>query len=363
VTAPTPGYLLIADITGYTAFLHGSELDHAQGILTQLLKLLLEETRRPMVVSRTAGDAVISYAMGEPFLQSQTLVDRLEHTYGAFREAIDRMVLNNHCTCAACVNVAALDLKFFLHHGTFAVQDLGGHDELVGSDVNLLHRLLKNSVVEDTGITAYALYTRAAIDQLNLGEWEQGLKAHTEHYEHLGEVEVRVQDLSPIAEAARAARSVRIPLEQTRTEHIVELDAPAAAVWDALTDPDHRKVLMGSTSMARGETTMSEGSEFICYHGDILTKQEIVVYDPLRRLVTHERVHLPLGVLMVPVEYELQPSDRGIRLIERFGGDHGPWYVRLAGFLMHRFVVRPHRAERLGALKSMIEGTLAPIPT
>ena len=30
------GYLLIADITGYTIFLTSSELDHAQGILDAL---------------------------------------------------------------------------------------------------------------------------------------------------------------------------------------------------------------------------------------------------------------------------------------------------------------------------------------
>ncbi len=36
------GYLLIADITGYTRFLTGSELDHAQGILEGLFAVILE---------------------------------------------------------------------------------------------------------------------------------------------------------------------------------------------------------------------------------------------------------------------------------------------------------------------------------
>ena len=36
------GYLLIADITGYTMYLSQSELDHAQETLTTLLKLLVE---------------------------------------------------------------------------------------------------------------------------------------------------------------------------------------------------------------------------------------------------------------------------------------------------------------------------------
>lgn len=39
------------------------------------------------------------------------------------------MVLNNRCQCAACANVSALDLKFFVHYGEFAIQKLGDHDE------------------------------------------------------------------------------------------------------------------------------------------------------------------------------------------------------------------------------------------
>ena len=34
MSGPTTGFLLIADITGYTAYLSESELDHAQGTLT-----------------------------------------------------------------------------------------------------------------------------------------------------------------------------------------------------------------------------------------------------------------------------------------------------------------------------------------
>ena len=37
------GYLLIADITGYTAFLRESELEHAKDSLRSLLDLLIEQ--------------------------------------------------------------------------------------------------------------------------------------------------------------------------------------------------------------------------------------------------------------------------------------------------------------------------------
>lgn len=41
------GYLLIADISGYTVYLKESELEHAQETLTRLLEVLVDHTRPP----------------------------------------------------------------------------------------------------------------------------------------------------------------------------------------------------------------------------------------------------------------------------------------------------------------------------
>ena len=40
------GYLLIADISGYTSFVAGTELEHAHEILTELLELLVTRLRK-----------------------------------------------------------------------------------------------------------------------------------------------------------------------------------------------------------------------------------------------------------------------------------------------------------------------------
>ena len=174
------GYFLIADITGYTQYLNASELEHAQQTLTALLNLLISRTKPPLIISRLAGDAVISYGLRDAFLQGQTFVEMLEDTYVGFRRAIDLMVRNTTCPCNACRNIKSLDLKFFVHYGEFGVQKLDAHDELIGSDVNMIHRLLKNSVKEKTGIQAYTLYTDAAIRQLGLTDAIGSLVPHQE---------------------------------------------------------------------------------------------------------------------------------------------------------------------------------------
>jgi hypothetical protein len=69
------GFLLIADITGYTAFLTRSELEHAQDILRSLFDALLALMQPPLVVSKLEGDAVFAYTLDDQFLRGQTLLE------------------------------------------------------------------------------------------------------------------------------------------------------------------------------------------------------------------------------------------------------------------------------------------------
>jgi len=67
------GYLLIADLTGYTAFLTKSELEHAQGILEALFKSMLDEIKAPLAFSNLQGDAVLAYALDERVPQGYSM--------------------------------------------------------------------------------------------------------------------------------------------------------------------------------------------------------------------------------------------------------------------------------------------------
>ena len=68
------GYLLIADISGYTAFLTSSEQDHANPILHSLLKILVEQINSPLRFWRMDGDAVLAYSTDENFPSGETLI-------------------------------------------------------------------------------------------------------------------------------------------------------------------------------------------------------------------------------------------------------------------------------------------------
>jgi hypothetical protein len=187
------GYLIIADISGYTSFVAKTELEHSQEILTELLELLITRFQPLMTISKLEGDAVFLYAPEEIFVRSETLIDFIESIYVAFRDKQLSMRRSTTCTCNACRNIPSLDLKFFIHCGDYIQQTIANIKELIGSDVNLVHRLTKNHVTETTGWRAYMMFTEQCLNHnaLRLAD----AHAQMETYESLGEIKTFNIDL------------------------------------------------------------------------------------------------------------------------------------------------------------------------
>lgn len=324
------GYFLIADITGYTQYLGASELEHAQQTLTALLNLLIHDTRPPLVISRLAGDAVISYGLSDNFLTGQTFAETIEDTYVDFRRAIERMVRNTTCPCNACRNIGSLDLKFFVHHGEFAVQKLDAHDELVGSDVIVIHRLLKNHVTEVTGFRAYTLFTDAALRKLGLGT--EGLVAHQESYENFGTVEVWVEDMHPVWERKRLLTAVTIPPDRELLRVSAEIALPRERVWDYLVQPEHYMVLLAATRLdvnRKSGGRVAVGSVFQCYHGDAIIPLTVLEWQPFERMVVEYVSPVPIKGVMALTELRLEETAAGTRLTQIFSKSNGPMVGRM----------------------------------
>jgi uncharacterized protein YndB with AHSA1/START domain len=333
------GYILIADITGYTSYLSRSELDHAQETLAALLNLLISHTNPPLVISRLAGDAVISYGLRDNFFQGQTFVELIEDTYVAFRRAIDLMVLNTTCGCNACKNIGSLDLKFFVHYGSFALQKLGAHEEMVGTDVNAIHRLLKNTVTERTGARAYALYTDAAILQLGLEEICAAMAPHEETYEHVGTVPVWVQDMHSVWEAKKDEGRIRIPPDRELMRFSTEIRAAPEVVWDYLLRPEHYNVFAGGTKTVFTEHKdgrMAAGSVYQCYHGDSFLAMAILEWQPFERTLVQAAAPVPVKGVTMMIEVTLEPVPAGTRFTQIFGKAEGPIHGRTMANLMFK---------------------------
>ena len=355
----TSGCLLIADITGYTMFLSESELEHAQETLSTLLEVLIEHTRSPLIISRLAGDAVISYALQETSIQGQTLVEMIEDTYLAFRKAIDLMVMNNTCQCNACANVSNLDVKFFVHHGTFALQRLSAHVELVGNDVNLIHRLLKNTVTEKTGCRAYTLYTDAVIQSMGLGDMSATMIRHSESYEHLGEVQVWIQDMHPVWEQKKNTTQIIIPPDTIVCHEEIDIAMPPEMVWDYLARPEFRAIFTGSERMEihhRTQGRVAPETVFQCFHGDKIIPMTILAWQPFERMLVQSVGVIPNTYCLV--DTRLYPTETGTRLTDTMGKITGPWLRRMLTRMIGPMISRVVR-EQIRAFKQAIEDDLA----
>src|SRR5262245_12857994 len=125
-TETRKGHLLLTDLTGYTAFVTHSELDHAQDILRSLFNTLLAELRDPWRVCEVEGDAIFAYAQEESIGKGQTLLEVIERLYSAFASSREQMLRNTTCGCVACRSISGLDLKFVAHFGAFVLQRLAG---------------------------------------------------------------------------------------------------------------------------------------------------------------------------------------------------------------------------------------------
>jgi hypothetical protein len=338
------GLLLITDITGYSKYVNQSELEHAQSSLADLLRLLMDNTRSPLVLSKLEGDAVLSYAPYEGFLQPQTLVEMIESTYLAFRKALELMILNTTCTCAACRNLRDLDLKFFVHCGSFTIQELKQYHELLGNDVNLVHRLTKNHIKEKTGMGAYTAYTQAVIERMGLGQIAENMVPHRETFADVGEVQLYVQDMHTVWETR--GKELRMRVEQNNMLAQLEFDFPypSALIWQYITDPRFRAVINGSESqqlvdLFAGRTGI--GSAYVCVHGSSRFRQSIVDWEPLEQYTTTDQV---MGSQLLTTLHVV-PAGDGTRLQLRVGlSQAAPMTFVIFKYLLGPFYVRMKKA-------------------
>lgn len=350
------GFLLIADITGYTGYLSASELEHAQESLSNLLKLLIDRTRPPQIISRLEGDAIISYVRMGSLGQGQTLVETTETSYVAFHAVLEDMIRNTNCPCSACRNLPNLDLKFFIHFGQFSTQKLGAHTELIGSDVNLVHRLTKNHIPQATGIKAYAAYTQAAVDALEIHELAAGFIRHEEEYEHLGRVTVYVQDMRPVWQEERERRRVVVTPEEAILTLSYDYPVSQIHLWEVMTDAKTRTIAFGTIPQVlvgrRGGRT-GPGASYHCYHGDKLIRLLIVDWQPFEQITCDE--DSPVPKVRALATYRLTPIEGGTRLTIHVARAHGAWPLVKAGDFMTRRLMAGHKLKSLKNLADYLQ--------
>jgi uncharacterized protein YndB with AHSA1/START domain len=309
--SPESACFVIADISGYTQFLAGVELDHAQDIITDLMDTVVRSLRPPFRLAKFEGDAAFLYAVADN-VDGSAIQDAVESTYFAFRKRLRTIKLATSCECSACSEMQQLDLKFVSHHGVFITHRMAGRAELAGRDVILIHRLLKNTVTERLGGHAYALYSDACIQAMGIDPVAQGLLEHCESIDIIGDVRCWVRDLHE----AWATENDRQRHEVTREAAVVVIEfdiaAPRQTVWEYWTSPGQRPKWRAADEVretsARGRRGV--GTTNHCMHGAHAIIEEILDWRPFDYLTLSTLLPLPKAPKIV-MTYAFSPSTSG----------------------------------------------------
>jgi hypothetical protein len=322
LAAAQPTTFLIADISGYTGYLADVELDHAQDILADLIGAVVTALRPNFRLAKLEGDAAFTFMKAEK-VDGSMLLDTIERCYFGFRRRRRDVRQATSCDCNACVQIPDLDLKFVVHHGGAILQKIAGRQELLGSDVIVAHRLLKNDVVEKLGIKAYALISQRCIDVSDLDPAALGMVADTQTYDRIGDVPAWAHDLERRWQEEEARGRVRVTPDESILTISVPTDVPPQVAWEFLTRPGQRMswqpwvtevAVEGATGGRRGP-----GSANHCMHGKDAVIEEILDWRPYDYVTDRTILDTPGGPVKVLHTIELEPLTTGTLIHLRFG--------------------------------------------
>ena len=318
---PAPTWLLIADISGYTGYLAAVELDHAQDILADLIGTVVTALRPGFRLAKLEGDAAFVAAPSDK-LDGSLLLDTIERCYFGFRRRRRDVRQATSCECNACVRIPDLNLKFVVHHGLAVRHRVAGSEELLGSDVIVVHRLLKNEVVERLGIGAYALFSQAATDAMAIDPAALGMAPLVATYEHIGEVATWVDDLEHRWQEEEARQRVFVTPEASAFTISAQTAAPPQVAWEFLTVPGRRSgwqtgvtevLLVDSPGNRR-----SVGATFHCMHGSEAVLEEILDWRPYDYWSNRSTINTPAGPIRMLNTVELEPTASGTTIHFRY---------------------------------------------
>jgi hypothetical protein len=234
--------IFIPDISGFTKFVNDTEIEHSQHIIEELIEVIILANQMNLAISEIEGDAVLFYRLGEA-PSADTLAEQTKQMFYNFHAFLHTIDIDRVCECGACKTAINLTLKFLVHYGEVGLSKIQDHTKLMGRDVIIAHRLLKNDVNSNEYVLMTSEYTSQQDSQslLSSFNWSK-IQPGTISYEHIGEVQFKYITLSelraniPPPPPPKKATKYPNPIKES-----VQIDAPIGLVYNTIINLDHRK--------------------------------------------------------------------------------------------------------------------------
>jgi class 3 adenylate cyclase len=253
------GTLVLADISGYTKYMAGTEHEHSIEILRELIETIANSFDGRLRVDQLEGDALCATTERT----DAGVLAWLHETFALFHHRLRDIRELSTCPCRACASASDLGLKFIVHRGEFSRQQIGSAVQLYGNDVNLVHRLAKNTVP----LREYVFATDATLQGWTPAE-RDGFVAAPQTYD-VGSVQGAYADLAQVKERALKDRVVEVKPEDAKLHVRYRYDGPPDQVWRILMRPETRARYLGvpRVDLIPGAKGTYLGAEFHCRHG------------------------------------------------------------------------------------------------
>lgn len=194
-----PTLLCIPDISGFTEFMGETEFELSSKVIPSLLNNIVYSNEIGLKISEIEGDAVLFYKQGSlpPF---RTLIDQCHYFYTEFYSQMEELRQRYRNMDNAELIPEILGLKIVLHYGTdIAPVEVGARIKLLGEDVIVAHRLLKNSLpIDEYILISETLSQQYPSEQIHEPFHWGKLKEHQEEYEHVGLIRFNYINLKPL---------------------------------------------------------------------------------------------------------------------------------------------------------------------
>lgn len=186
-------FLYIPDISGFTKFINHTNIHVSKHIIKVLLEAILDSNILNLKVAEIQGDAIVFYSLGVPPTISK-LEAQVQKTFLDFQKALLHL---NAVTNSP--DLQDLTLKIIVHYGLVSTTEIKGIPKLLGSDIILAHRILKNNIKEDEYLLMTEKYLQTQpkefLEQSFL--WSE-IKEGKKYYEYFGPVDYQYVLLTPL---------------------------------------------------------------------------------------------------------------------------------------------------------------------
>jgi len=230
-----PTLIFIPDISGFTEFVNQTAIEHSQHIISELLEIIINADSLNFTVSEIEGDAVLFYKK-EGIPNFDSIFKQSKEMFFQFHLHLHEIEKNNVCQCGACRSASKLSLKFITHLGDIKEVSVKQFNKLIGSDLILAHRLLKNNIASKEYLLFSDNYTKSYSPKNEFEDWVN-IKSNSEEIDNFGTVSTQYIDFNPLLKQIPDLIKDSAPRVYSRKPDIfLTIDAPILLVHDALTD-------------------------------------------------------------------------------------------------------------------------------